>query len=53
MEGVKMFFYDLESINQDFNKYGLVQVSEIDESNKIMENKPSINFLMIQCKKEL
>lgn len=46
MEGVKMFFYDLESINQDFNKYGLVQVSEIDESNKIMENKPSINFLI-------
>ncbi|WP_242288740.1 bifunctional 2-polyprenyl-6-hydroxyphenol methylase/3-demethylubiquinol 3-O-methyltransferase UbiG [Bacillus cereus group sp. BfR-BA-01319] len=53
MEGVKMFFYDSESIKQDFNKYGLVQVSEIDEPNKIMENKPSINFLMLQCKKEL
>ncbi|WP_395761614.1 class I SAM-dependent methyltransferase [Bacillus sp. 3G2] len=53
MEGVKMFFYDSESIKQDFNKYGLVQVSEIDEPNKIMENKPSINFLMIKCKKEL
>ncbi|HDR6311604.1 TPA: class I SAM-dependent methyltransferase [Bacillus cereus] len=53
MEGVKMFFYDSESIKQDFNKYGLVQVSEIDEPNKIMENKPSINFLRIQCKKEL
>ncbi|PEM56780.1 class I SAM-dependent methyltransferase [Bacillus wiedmannii] len=53
MEGVKMFFYDSESIKQDFNKYGLVQVSEIDEPNKIMENKPSINFFMLQCKKEL
>ncbi|MBZ4222329.1 class I SAM-dependent methyltransferase [Bacillus wiedmannii] len=53
MEGVKMFFYDSESIKQDFNKYGLVQVSEIDEPNKIMENKPSINFLMIKCRKDL
>ncbi|PEJ08506.1 class I SAM-dependent methyltransferase [Bacillus wiedmannii] len=53
MEGVKMFFYDSESIKQDFNKYGLVQVSEIDEPNKNMVNKPSINFLMIKCKKEL
>ncbi|PEF32895.1 SAM-dependent methyltransferase, partial [Bacillus wiedmannii] len=53
MEGVNMFFYDSESIKQDFNKYGLVQVSEIDEPNKNMTNKPSINFLMIKCKKEL
>ncbi|OPA12116.1 SAM-dependent methyltransferase, partial [Bacillus cereus] len=53
MEGVKMFFYNSESIQRDFNKYGLVQVSEIDEPNKHMENKPSINFLMIKCQKEL
>lgn len=53
MEGVKMYFYDSESIKQDFSKYGLVQVSEIDEPNKNMENKPSINFLMIKCQKEL
>lgn len=53
MEGVKMFFYDSESVKNDFKKYGLVQVSEIDEPNKIMENKPAINFLMIKCKKEL
>ena len=53
MEGVKMFFYNSESIKRDFNKYGLVQVSEIDEPNKNMENKPSINFLMIKCQKEL
>ncbi|HDR7671289.1 TPA: class I SAM-dependent methyltransferase, partial [Bacillus wiedmannii] len=52
MEGVKMFFYDSESIKQDFNKYGLVQISEIDEPNKNVENKPSINFLMIKCRKD-
>ena len=53
MEGVKMFFYDSESIKKDFNQYGLVQVSEIDEPNKNMVNKPSINFLKITCQKEL
>jgi SAM-dependent methyltransferase len=53
MEGVKMFFYDSDSIKQDFEKYGLVEFSEIDEPNKNMENKPSINFIMVKCKKEL
>jgi SAM-dependent methyltransferase len=52
MEGVKMFFYDANSIKQDFEKYGLVECSEIDEPNKNMKNKPSINFLMVTCKKE-
>lgn len=53
MEGVKMFFYDSDSIKQDFGKYGLVEFSEIDEPNKNMENKPPINFIMVKCKKEL
>lgn len=53
MEGVKMFFYDSESIKRDFNQYGLVQVSEIDEPNKNVVNKPSINFVTIKCKREL
>ncbi|PEW02806.1 SAM-dependent methyltransferase [Bacillus cereus] len=52
MEGVKMFFYDPESIKQEFNQYGLVEVLEIDEPNKNADNKPSINFLFVKCKKE-
>ncbi|MEH7176993.1 class I SAM-dependent methyltransferase [Neobacillus vireti] len=52
MEGIKMFFYDSDSIKQEFGKYGLVEVSEMDEPNKEMKNKPSINFLMVKCKKE-
>jgi SAM-dependent methyltransferase len=51
--GVKMFFYDSDSIKQDFGKYGLVEFSEIDEPHKNMNNKPSINFIMVKCKKEL
>ncbi|WP_066303766.1 bifunctional 2-polyprenyl-6-hydroxyphenol methylase/3-demethylubiquinol 3-O-methyltransferase UbiG [Bacillus sp. FJAT-29814] len=51
-DGVKMFFYDTDSIKQEFGNYGLIEVSEIDEPNKNMKNKPSINFLIIKCKKD-
>lgn len=51
MEGVKMFFYDFDSIKQEFGKYGLVEFSEIDEENKNMKNKPPIKFILIKCKK--
>ncbi|WP_439022694.1 class I SAM-dependent methyltransferase [Bacillus thuringiensis] len=53
MEGIKMYFYDSESIQKDFEKYGLVQVSGIDEPHKNAKNKPSIHFLFIKCKKAL
>ncbi|MEK3688638.1 class I SAM-dependent methyltransferase [Paenibacillus sp. FSL R10-2736] len=52
MDRVKMFFYDADSIQQDFANYGLVEISEIDEPGKNMKNKPSLNFLIIKCKKE-
>ncbi|MEH6992134.1 class I SAM-dependent methyltransferase [Neobacillus drentensis] len=52
MEGVKMYFYDSDSIKRDFEQYGLVEFLEIDEPNKDMKNKPSINFIMVKCKKE-
>ncbi|MBE5106701.1 class I SAM-dependent methyltransferase [Bacillus thuringiensis] len=53
MEGVNMYFYDSESIKQEFKEYGLVQFSEIEEPNKNAKNKPSIHFSIIKCKKEL
>jgi SAM-dependent methyltransferase len=52
MDGVKMFFYDTDTIKQDFGNYGLIELSEMDEPNKEMKNKPPINFLMVKCKKE-
>ena len=53
MEGIKMFFYDSDSIKQEFGQYGLVDFSEIVEPHKNMENKPPFKFMMIKCKKEL
>lgn len=48
MEVVKMFFYDSDSIKQEF---GLIEISEIDEQSKDMKNKPPMNFIIIKCKK--
>jgi hypothetical protein len=51
MEGLKMFFYDSDSIKQEFGKYGLIEFSEIDEPHKNMENKPQFRFIMVTCQK--
>jgi len=41
-EGVKMFFYDRESIHADFEQAGLFEISEINEN---------FPFFLIKCKK--
>lgn len=53
MEGLKMFFYDSDSIKQEFGEYGLIEFSEIVEPHKDNENKPPFKFIMVKCKKEL
>jgi SAM-dependent methyltransferase len=52
MKGVKMFFYDSDSVKREFGPYGLIEFSEIDEPNKHMENKPPVSFIIVKCKKE-
>jgi len=42
-DGVNMFFYDKESIESEFGKAGLFEVTEINESQP---------FFLIKCKKE-
>jgi len=51
MKGAKLFFYDTESINKEFEKYGLVDFSEIDEPIKYDNNYPPMRFTLIKCKK--
>ena len=53
MEGLKMFFYDSDSIKQEFGEYGLIEFSEIVEPHKDNENKLPFKFIMVKCKKEL
>jgi SAM-dependent methyltransferase len=52
MEGVKMFFYDSDSIKQDFGEYGLVEISEVVEPNKNAEGKPPFPFTVVTCRKQ-
>ena len=53
MEGVKLFFYDSDSIKEEFGEYGLIEFSEILEPHKEAENKPPLKFLMVKCQKKL
>lgn len=41
--GVKMYFYDRESIHDEFDKAGLFEITEINESQP---------FFLIKCKKD-
>jgi SAM-dependent methyltransferase len=53
MEGIKMFFYDSDSVKEEFGNYGLMEVSEIVEPHKDNENKPPFKFIMVKCQKQL
>lgn len=50
--GVKLFFYDSQSVEKEFGPYGLVEAKEISEPAKNTENKPSQRFWQITCRKE-
>lgn len=49
--GAKLFFYDSDSIKQEFGRYGLVEFSEMDEPVKIKGNHPFLKFTVVKCKK--
>jgi hypothetical protein len=46
-----VFFYDSESIKQEFNAYGLVEFNEIDEPVKHLENEPPLKLIYVKCRK--
>ncbi|WP_394578678.1 class I SAM-dependent methyltransferase [Cytobacillus firmus] len=52
MDGIKMFFYDSDSIRQEFGQYGLIEISEIMEPHKDNETKPPFKFTMVKCQKK-
>jgi SAM-dependent methyltransferase len=50
--GVKLFFYDSDSIEKEFGKYGLIEAKEINEPAKSMGNRASQKFWEIICRKQ-
>ena len=51
MKGLKVFFYDVDSVNRAFEKYGLMEISEIDEPIKHMVNEPPLKCILVKCKR--
>lgn len=51
--GVKLFFYDSDSIGKEFGKYGLIEAKEINEPVTNTGNKPTLRFWQITCRKEI
>jgi len=49
--GLKVFFYDADSVKQEFGKYGKMEFSEIDEPIKHMKNEPPLKCILIKCKR--
>ena len=50
--GLNVFFYDPESIEREFGKFGLIEYREIEESVKHMPNEEPMKFWMVVCRKE-
>jgi len=51
-EGARLFFYDEDSVKQEFAHYGLIELLEIDEPIKNMPDKPPFKFWIIKCHKK-
>jgi 2-polyprenyl-3-methyl-5-hydroxy-6-metoxy-1,4-benzoquinol methylase len=47
-DGVEVFFYDQESIKQEFGRFGLVEATVVEES---VQGKPATKFWKIVCRK--
>jgi len=53
MKGVNVFFFDPESVRNEFSKFGLVETVEMDEPIKFKENEPPLKMILIKCKKTI
>ncbi len=50
--GVKLFYYDVDSVKAEFGPYGLLEAVEIDEPAKHVGNRSSQRFWRVVCRKE-
>jgi SAM-dependent methyltransferase len=50
--GLEVFFYDSDSVQREFGKFGLIEYREIEESLKHMPNEDPMKFWLVVCRKE-
>jgi hypothetical protein len=48
-KGIKVFFYDSKSLNQEFSPYGLIEYKEIEEPVKFMEGQDPLKMFFVIC----
>lgn len=51
-KGLTLFFYDQETVKQEFGKFGKMEFSEIDEPVRHLENEEPIKFYRVICVKK-
>lgn len=52
LPGVRIFFYDADSVRKEFGAYGLVDCTDFIEPGKHSIDAPPLQFLMIRCRKD-
>ena len=50
--GLSVFFYDENSIKKEFENFGLMEFTKIDEPIKHLVNEPPLKCYLIKCKRE-
>lgn len=48
----QIFFYDMDTVQEEFKEYGLLDFFEIDEQTDPVTKKSAFKFIMIICRKE-
>jgi len=51
-KGLKVFFYDSESVSREFSKFGIIECKDIEEPVKFMEGQESVKLKYVVCKKK-
>jgi hypothetical protein len=49
--GLKVFFYDSESVKKEFSEFTLIDCSEIEEPIKFMTGQYPIKLKLVICRK--
>jgi len=50
-KGLKVFFYDSESVLKEFSDFGLTNFEDIEEPIKFMEGQDPMKLKLVICKK--
>ena len=51
--GLKVFYYDSDSIEKEFSSFGLIGFKEIDKPIKFMKDLEPLKLNFVFCKKQL